>query len=203
MTRVRDQYRGKISVLLEAGPLAVFFAVFILAGDIEIGGRVYPPILLAMAMLMVATVIAILITRALYGRLPRLPLVGSAGIMIFGGLALWLNDEVYVKLQPTVYHGLFSIALLTGLAFGRPLLKDLLQETVAITDLGWRKLSWRWSFYFGGMALLNEAVWRNSSTETWVWFKTFATTPITVVFALCMVPVMNAHLAKGDDEATG
>jgi len=119
-----------------------------------------------------------------------MPLVGGAFVLVFGGLTLYLHDDTFIKLKPTLVNMLFAAALLGGLAAGRPLLKPLFGASFQLSDEGWRRLTWRWALFFLLMAATNELVWRSFSTEFWAGFKLFGFLPLTFAFALAQVPLI-------------
>ena len=147
-----------VKTALEMGPLAVFFLTFVRAPAMELGGRTYEPIVLATAGFMIATAISLSVSYALYRKLPVMPMVTGVIVFIFGGLTIYLNDETFIKLKPTIVNLLFCGTLLIGMMFGKSFLKTVLGETIDIDDEGWRKLTLRWGLYFGFLAILNEVV---------------------------------------------
>ncbi|MCE1235505.1 MAG: septation protein A [Hyphomicrobiales bacterium] len=193
-TPPRRDLHGWRKAALELGPLAVFFAVNALTGKTH---GLYP----ATAAFMAATLIALAVSWLLVRRLPIMPLVSGAVVMVFGGLTLWLQDEQFIKLKPTIVNILFGTVLLGGLAFGKSLL-GLVFETVFDLDAdGWRKLTLRWGLFFFVLAALNEVVWRNFSTDAWVSFKVFGIMPLTFLFALTQVPLIQAHSIEKPEDA--
>ena len=80
-------------------------------------------------------------------------------------------------------------------------LKILFDGALHVTDEGWRKLTWRWAFFFLALAVLNEIVWRTQTTDMWVKFKTFGFLPLTLLFALAQAPLMMKYESK--DEGPG
>ena len=171
----------------EYGPLVVFFAAY--AGT---------NLLWATAALMAATVVALGLSLAVARRVPLMPLVTAAVVGVFGGLTLWLQDETFIKMKPTVVQGLFAAILLGGLATGRPLLKPLMGAAWPMDDEGWRRLTLRFGLFFAVMAGLNEAVWRTQSTDVWVAFKVFGLMGLTLLFALAQAPLMSRHHIADD-----
>ncbi len=165
------------------GPIAVFFVAFYATKDL----------LWATGAIMAATAVALALSLAIARRVPLMPLITAAVVAVFGGLTLWLQDETFIKMKPTIVQVLFAAILLGGLAFGRPLLKPLMGTAWSMDDRGWRKLTFRFGLFFLAMAALNEAVWRTQSDEVWVNFKVFGILGLTLVFALAQTPLMRRH----------
>ena len=178
---------------LEVGPLVVFFLVNAKAAD-WLGVADKASIFYATGAFMVATVISLSASYALHRRIPMMPLITGAFVLVFGGLTLYLQDELFIKLKPTIVNLIFAAALLGGLyIFKRPLLAIVFDSVIQLDDEGWWKLSLRWGLFFLFLAALNEFVWRTFSTDTWVTFKVFGTMPLTVIFALSQVPLLQRH----------
>jgi intracellular septation protein len=166
----------------EYGPLAVFFVVYAVKG-----------LLPATAALLVATAIGLVLSLVILRRLPWLPLITAALVGIFGGLTLWLQDETFIKMKPTIVNLLFALLLLGGLAINRLPLQAVLGKSLTISEIGWRRLTLRWGLFFIAMAGLNELVWRSQSTDVWVAFKVFGLIGLTVIFALAQTPLVRRH----------
>jgi intracellular septation protein len=183
------QPRAKLNPLaklaLDFGPLMLFF----LANS-------YGGIFFATAAFMLAIVIALAIQYALVRRIPVVPLVTAAIVLIFGALTLWLQNETFIKIKPTIIYSMFAAILFVGLVTGRPLFELVLDGAFHLTEEGWKKLTWRWALFFLALAVLNEIVWRTVSTDAWVAFKTFGFIPITLIFALAQTPVFVRYAAK-------
>ena len=179
---MQHQGRGWLKPAVDYGPVAVFFAVYLKFGLFAATGA-----------LMAATAVALALSYWMLRRLAWMPLVTAVIVGVFGGLTLWLNDETFIKMKPTIIEGLFSAVLLGGLAAGRPLLKPLLGTAWPMDDDGWRRLSLRFAVFFAAMAALNEAVWRTQSTDVWVLFKVFGLIGLTLAFALAQIPLMTRH----------
>jgi len=194
---------GVAKLLLELGPLAVFF--FANAKGAALTAR-FPalaalggPIFVATAAFMAAIAVSLAVSLMRDGRLPVMPLVSGVVVFVFGALTLWLQDDTFIKMKPTIVNVLFGGALLGGLAFGKPLLGHVFGEAFSLTPEGWRILTKRWGLFFLFLAVLNEAVWRTVSTDLWVDFKVFGIMPITMVFALAQAPLLHRHAP--DDKA--
>ncbi|GIK99787.1 MAG: putative intracellular septation protein A [Alphaproteobacteria bacterium] len=176
---------------MDYGPLAVFFAAYFMAD-----------LLTATAALMVATAAALALSLAVRRKVPLLPVITAAIVGVFGGLTLWLEDETFIKMKPTIIQAIFAAVLLGGLALGRPLLKPLLGAALPpMDDAGWRRLTLRYGLFFIAMAALNEAVWRTQSTDFWVTFKVFGIVALTLVFGVAQVPLITRH--RLPEEASG
>lgn len=167
---------------IELGPLLVFFA-----------GNAAAGIYAGTAAFMVATLISLAVAHFLYHKVPVMPLVSGVIVLVFGGLTLYLRDETFIKLKPTIVYTLFAAVLAAGLIWRKPLLELLFGPVFALTDEGWRKLTVRWAAFFIVMAIVNEIVWRNFSTDAWVSFKAFGFLPLTFLFAVAQVPLMQRY----------
>jgi len=179
-----------LKMALEMGPLLIFFVVNAKWG-----------IMPATAVFMVATTISLVFSYIKTKRLPAVLLIGGSFIMVFGGLTLALDDDMFIKLKPTIVNTLFAAALFTGLATGRNFLKNIFESAIHIDDEGWRKLTWRWAWFFILLAVLNELVWRTQTTDTWVSFKVFGIMPLTLVFSFTQLPLIFRHQIEQTDEA--
>jgi intracellular septation protein len=180
--------RGQLlKLLVEIGPLVVFFVMNARAG-----------IFWGTGAFMVAIVISLIASRILFGRVPVMPLVTGVFVLVFGGLTLWLQDEQFIKIKPTLVNALFAGALFAGLLTGRSLLKIVFGEVFRLTDEGWRKLTFRWACFFMFLAVLNEVVWRSFSTDVWVSFKVFGIMPLTMIFAIAQMGLLKQHEPRAD-----
>ena len=182
MTTTTSERNRAVKPVTEYGPLVVFFGAYVLFDLIT-----------ATAALMIATAAALALSYAVSRRVPLMPLITAGVVGVFGGLTLWLNDETFIKLKPTIVQGLIAAVLLGGLAFRRTFLKPVLGAAWQMNDEGWRRLTFRFGIFFVAMALLNEAVWRTQSTDFWVSFKVFGIMGLTFLFILTQLPLLNRH----------
>ena len=174
-----------LKLVLELGPLALFFIAYSKLGLFGATG-----------VMMVSVVVTLSVSYALLRRVPIMPLVTAIIVVIFGSLTFFFHDETFIKMKPTALYLLFGGALLGGLAFNRPLLPILFDGALNVTAEGWRRLTWRWAFFFVALALLNEIIWRTQTTDFWVGFKTFGIMPLTILFALAQAPLVMRYEAK-------
>jgi intracellular septation protein len=181
--------RRLYATALELGPLMLFFAANAKWG-IFIGTGVF----------IVATTIALPAYRWMEGRWPIMPMVGGFFVLVFGGLTIWLQDETFIKLKPTIVNCLFGVILGGGLLFfRRPLLKPIFGAAFKLTDEGWWKLTVRWALFFFVLAAVNEVMWRSFSTDTWIASKMFLSFPLTLVFAFLQVPLLKRYYDGKDN----
>lgn len=177
-----------LKLALELGPLVLFFI-----GNARWG--IFP----ATAVFMVAILVALATSYALTKRLPAMALVSAVLVTVFGGLTLLLQDETFIKIKPTIIYALFGATLLAGLLVRRPLLELVFDSVFSLTEEGWRKLTLRWCLFFFGMAMLNEIVWRSTTTDFWVSFKLFGAVPLTFLFAALQYRLLMKHDASAEE----
>ncbi len=198
---------------LEMGPLALFFFTNfwgerLVAIVPPLGALAAPPgadgrwIYVATATFIVATVISLAISYALTRRLPIMPFVTAIVVVVFGGMTLYLQDATFIKIKPTIIYVLFGSVLLGGLAFGKAFIGYVFDAVFHLTDEGWRKLTVRWGLFFFALAIVNEIVWRYFATDVWVAFKAFGFLPITFLFALSQVPLINKYTVAEEGAAS-
>ena len=169
-------------LLIDIGPLAVFF-IFYLRSDLK--SAIIP--------LMIATIIAVLFSYIMEKKIPVMPTVGAFIILIFGGLTIYFDNEVFFKMKPTIINLLFALILYGGMIVKKPLLKFLLGAAIKLEDEGWKILTQRWISFFIALAILNEIVWRTQSTDIWVSFKVFGILPITFIFTMIQFPLIKKY----------
>lgn len=174
-------------LLLELGPLAVFFIA-----NMQLG------IFWATGLFMIATAVSLILSRLALKRLPVMPLVSGVIVLVFGALTLWLQDETFIKIKPTIVNFLFASILLAGLFYGRLFVKILFADALKMSDEGWTKLQFRWALFFIFLGLLNEVMWRFFSTDTWVNFKVFGIMPLTLVFMISQILLLRPHMMDSE-----
>ncbi len=125
-----------------------------------------------------------------------MPVVTAIIVVVFGGLTLFLHDATFIKVKPTIIYALFGGVLIGGLVFNKPLLGVVFDSLFHLTEEGWRKLTWRWAIFFLVLAVLNEIVWRNTSTDMWVDFKVFGVVPLTFLFGALQMPLLKKYAAE-------
>lgn len=177
-----------LKLALELGPLVVFFF-----SNSQFG------IFNATIAFMAATAVSLGVSYTLTRTIPTMPLVTGVFVMVFGGLTIWLQDEIFIKLKPTIVNLLFASILGFGLLTGRLFMKIVLDSALTMTDRGWVVMTRAWMGFFVVLAILNEIVWRSVSTDTWVTFKVFGVMPLTLIFSFSLIPVMTKHMIETPD----
>ncbi|WEX11776.1 septation protein A [Chelativorans sp. AA-79] len=190
-----------LKLVLELGPLLVFFFANTrgewLAERIPALGSLGGPLFIATALFMAATAIALAVSWSLTRTLPIMPLVSGVVVFVFGALTLYLHNETFIKMKPTIVNALFGAVLLGGLIFGRSLLGYVFDSAFKLDAEGWRKLTLRWGLFFLFLAVVNEVVWRSFSTDAWVAFKVWGIMPITILFTMSQMPLIMRHSLEG------
>jgi len=174
-----------LKLLLELGPLLLFFIANARWG-----------IFAATGVFMVAVVAALIASYVLTRHLPIMTIVSAVIVIVFGGLTLVLQNDVFIKLKPTIIYVLFGAVLLGGLLAGRPLLAVVFDSVFDLTEEGWRKLTLRWALFFFALAVLNEIVWRTQTTDFCVSFKVFGVLPLTFLFGAAQYPLLTRYKPK-------
>ena len=204
--RERKEMNPLLKFALELGPLGVFFFANArgawLAEKLPALAALGGPLFIATALFIVATLISLVVSLALTRRLPIMPFITGIVVVIFGGLTLYLHDETFIKMKPTIVNTLFGVVLLGGLLFGKSLLGYVFDSVFKLTNEGWRILTFRWGLFFLVLAVVNEIVWRNFSTDSWVSFKVFGIMPLTFLFTLFQLPLLNRTQVKEEAETS-
>ena len=170
---------------LDLGPLAVYFAAFSFSGH-----NIY----LATGLFMAVTAVAMIVSLIRFGKVSPIQIFSAVMVLILGGLTIWLHKDWIIKIKPTIYYVTVSALLLWGLVTGRPTLQMVLGQAYPGLDAeGWRLLTRNWAFFFLLLAIANEFVWRNFSTDAWVTFKVWGIMPITLLFTFSQMPLILRH----------
>ena len=169
-------------LIIDIGPLAVFF-IFYTRSDLQ--SAILP--------FMIATVIAVLFSYILEKKIPVMPTVGAIIILVFGGLTIYFDNDVFFKMKPTIINLLFAAILYGGIVLKKPLLRYLLGAALKLQDKGWSILTKRWIGFFISLAILNEIIWRTQSTDIWVNFKVFGILPITFIFTITQFSIIKKY----------
>ena len=168
--------------LLDFGPLLSFFAAYKLFG-----------LYVATATVMVAAVVALCAGYWLDRKLHPIPLVTAVIVVVFGGLTLYFQNDMFIKMKPTLIYALLGSILLGSLRFKQPAAKYVLGMAIVLSEAGWRGLTLRFGLFFFGMAFINELIWRNFSNDIWVNYHVFGAVGLTFLFAMSQAPFLIKH----------
>ena len=174
-----------IKFITDFGPLLIFF-IYYYRNDKDISVAIPP--------LIIATLIAVVIVFFLEKKIPFIPLLGAILVSVFGGLSLYFNNPIFIYLKPTIINLIFAVILIIGQKFfQKNLIQILLSKSFQMNEEGWKKLNYRWAYFFIFLAFLNELVWRTQTESIWVNFKVWGILPLTVVFTAAQIPLINKH----------
>ena len=174
-----------LKFITDFGPLLIFFIVYYKSGkDLT---TAIPP-------LIIATIIAVALVYFIEKKIPYVPLIGGIVITLFGGLTLYFNNPIFIYMKPTIVNLIFaSVLIISNILYKKNFLKIFLQSAFQLDDIGWNKLNFRWAYFFIFLAFLNEIVWRTQPEVIWVNFKVWGILPITFIFTIIQVPLINKH----------
>jgi len=180
-----DVNKSFIKFVTDFGPLAIFFFYYYNNNkDLKIA---IPPFI-------IATLVALAVIWFLEKKIPLVPLIGGILITFFGGLTIYFNNPVFLYIKPTIINILFGLALFFGKYFTKePVLKKIMGKSISLSNIGWDLLNKRWMYFFFGLAILNECVWRTQTEEFWVNFKVWGMLPITFIFTGFQISLINKH----------
>ncbi|MEQ8601762.1 MAG: septation protein A [Marivibrio sp.] len=176
----------------EYGPLVLFLVAYLL-----------DDLMTATKVVVAATLVAVALSVVLTRKLPWMPIVTAAIVAVFGGLTILLDDEIFIKMKPTIVQALFAAVLLGALAFGRLPLKKVMGGGLVLPDHAWRTLTVRFGVFFIAMAALNELVWRTQSTDLWVTFKVGGILGLTFLFVMAQIPFISRHTEDAEADGSG
>jgi len=174
-----------LKFITDFGPLLIFFTIYYKSGNNL--STAIPP-------LIISTLIAVAIMYFVEKKIPYVPLIGAIVISLFGGLTLYFDNPIFIYMKPTIVNIIFAgILIVSNIYFNKNFLKLFLQTAFQLNDEGWKKLNFRWAYFFVFLAILNEIVWRTQPETTWVNFKVWGMLPITIIFTAMQLPLINKY----------
>jgi len=174
-----------LKFITDFGPLLIFFTIYYKSGN-NLSAAIPP--------LIIATLIAVTIMYFVEKKIPYVPLIGAIVISLFGGLTLYFDNPIFIYMKPTIVNIIFAVILIvSNIYFNKNFLKLFLQTAFQLNDEGWKKLNFRWAYFFIFLAILNEIVWRTQPEATWVNFKVWGMLPITIIFTGMQMPLINKY----------
>jgi len=191
-----------VKIGLEFGPLIAFFVAFTRLKDetVTVAGAEYGGFIVATALfipLLAATTFAL---WRLTGKIAAMQIVTLVLVVVFGGLTVWLNDERFFKMKPTIIYLMFAGALGLGLLRGQSWLMLVMDQAMPMQREGWMILTRRLAAFFVVLALVNEAVWRTMSDQAWVNFKTFGLTVAVFAFFIAQGGLLKRYGIEETEE---
>ncbi len=193
-----------LKMVLEMGPIVAFFVAYLRMRDqtFTVGGTDYDGFILATAGFVPLLTLTTLILWRLTGNISKMQIATLVLVVVFGGLSVWLNDERFFKIKPTMIYLLFGGILGFGLLRGQSYLKVVMEEMMPLKEEGWMLLTKRLTYFFFGLAALNEIIWRTQTTDTWVYFKTFGLTAAVFVFFMTQGKIFQDYAIEEDTKET-
>ena len=179
----KSKMNSFVKLFIDIGPLAIFFIYYKLSGDL----------IASILPLMLATVVAVIISYILEKKIPIMPTLGAGIVIIFGGLTIIFDNKIFIFMKPTIINIIFAGILYGGIILKKPLLKYLLGSALKLEEDGWFILTQRWAAFFIALAILNEIVWRTMSEDFWVSFKVFGILPLTFIFTMTQFPLIKKY----------
>ena len=177
--------KSLLKFITDFGPLLIFFTIYYKSEN---------NLRLAIPPLIIATLIAVLISYMVERKIPYVPLAGGIIISIFGGLTLYFNNPIFLYVKPTIINTIFALVLFVGKTFlNKNFLKILFNNAFQINETGWDKLNNRWIIFFIFLALVNELVWRTQTEVIWVNFKVWGMLPLTFIFTAFQLPLIKKY----------
>lgn len=199
------QINPLLKMALELGPIVLFFVGYLRLRDqmFVIGGTEYDGFIVVTAAFVPLIALSSFILWRLTGHLSKMQVATVVLVTVFGGLSVWLNDDRFFKMKPTMIYLLFGGVLGLGLMRGQSYLKYVMEEVLPLQDAGWMLLTKRLTGFFLGLALLNEVIWRTQTTDIWVYFKTFGLTAAVFLFFMTQAGLLTRYAIEqeGDDAA--
>jgi len=192
-----------VKLSLELGPIILFFAGYSKIKDqqFEIFGNTYAGFIVATALFIPLILISTGVLWKLTGKLSRMQLMTAILVVVFGGLGIWFNDDSFFKMKPTILYVMFAGTLAYGLLRGESYLQYVMDDAVPLQQEGWMIFTKRLAIFFALLAITNELIWRNMSTDAWVNFKTFGLTSVMFVFFMSQMKLFNKYAV--DEKTSG
>ncbi|MBL4601711.1 MAG: septation protein IspZ [Emcibacteraceae bacterium] len=186
-----------IKMLIELGPIIVFFYANGEYADENGAGGIIP----ATKIFIVAMAVSMICSKIILKKITMMLWISAGLVSVFGGLTIYFDSEIFIKIKPIILYTFFAITLLGGYAVGKPFIKNLMEAGFPpIEDIAWMKMSRNWGFYFIVCAILNEVLWRNLSNADWISAKIWIFMPMSFVFAIAQMPIVLKYQIEEEGE---
>jgi len=185
-----------INLLVDFGPLLVFFLVYrhFSPADAENSVGVVLAVTKSTIGFMIATVVALIVSKWRLGHVSPMVWLSSALILGFGGLTVFFQDKFWIQIKPTAVYLIFAAVLFGGLMKGKAMLRYLLQAAFeGLDDTGWLKLSRNWAVFFLFLAALNEVLRQVLTFGGWLQAKLWLFTGLSFLFTFSQIPMVLRH----------
>ena len=191
-----------LKILLEFGPIIVFFLAYKYAPlpNLFEGDESLERIIFATKAFIPTILVTVLIGYLQTKIVAKMPLFTAVIVLVFGGLTIWLRDETFIKMKPTIIYLVFACLLGIGLLRGRSYLKSLMAVALPMQDEGWIILTKRFALLFIALAIANEFIWRSFTTDFWVSFKTFGLPVVTFIFFFAQARLIQKYRIEETDD---
>jgi len=192
----KTEPQGPMRLIIDFGPLVVFFATF------KISGGGLHGTLVATVAFMAAVLIATIAALAVFRRMTPMLMLSTALILTFGAITLYFKDPRFIQMKPTLYYGVLAAFLFIGLLRGKPLLRWLFGPIFpGLSDEGWLKLSRNWAIFFVALGAANEVMRATLTFDQWLTLKVLGVPIVSLVFAAANIPMLLRHGLEADDKA--
>ena len=178
----KQEHSGR-KMLFDFGPLILFFGT----------NYIYDDLMLSVKVLVATTLVSLVLSWHFDRKISLMAAIGCAALVFFAGLTLYFDNELFIKIKPTVVTLMFAVLIAGGRLLGRNPLAAIIGKQITLTAQGWRAISWLWVAMFVTSAIANEVAWRSLSTDDWITFKVFGLTGISFMFFAFSVPILQKH----------
>lgn len=191
-----------LKLALEMGPIMIFFMAYKFATvpeGVTDEERQLSQLLFATGIFIPTILLSLVVSWVLTRSLPKMAVITAVVVVVMGGLTLWLRDDTFIKMKPTILYALFAAILGFGLLRGQSYLQYVMEDSMPLQPEGWFIFTKRFALFFLGLAIVNEIVWRGFGTDIWVNFKTFALPVATFVFIFSQMGVFSKYAIEEDN----
>ncbi len=186
---------GIAKFLCDYLPLIIFFIAYKVPKSFLINYHL-EPLIFATICLVFTAIISLIISYILIKKISQIALFSTIILTIFGSLTAIFNDEIFIKIKPTIINLIFAIILIVSYLKKKPILAILFESQIQMSKQSWLTLSLRFGCYFIFLAILNEIIWRNFATDFWVDFKVFGMMTLSIIFMILQFPFLVRNIQK-------
>ncbi len=174
-------------LILDFLPLIIFFAL-----------NKYYGLMVATAALIVSSMISAVFHYIKKRKIPYVPLLTAAVVAVFGGLSLYLHDESFIKMKPTIVNVILGFVVWVGWKMHKNPLRAVIGTAFHLTSHGWHILHRNYALFFMLMAMCNEFAWRYLTTDQWISFKVFGLVGVSLVFSFVQMTWIQRFITQDE-----